>query len=105
MFAHGGAGRRTIAPRRVRGGWSAVVLLTCAGLALGGLTQAAGARGRARPHLLQPSGDEGRATRTVVMRPTSVVPSKWKESGSGFGDIVEPQVEESDYWAVAPRHK
>ena len=39
------------------------------------------------------------------MRPTSVVPGRWRETGSGFGEVVEPEVEEGDYWAVAPRHK
>lgn len=40
-----------------------------------------------------------------MLRPTSVIAGKWKETGSGFGEVVEPEVEESDYWAVAPRHK
>jgi hypothetical protein len=57
-------------------------------------------------HLAQPSGGiEGRPTRTVVLRPTSVLAGKWHQTGSGFGNVVEPEVEESDSWAVAPRHK
>jgi hypothetical protein len=39
------------------------------------------------------------------MRPSSIVTGKWKETGSGFGEVIEPEVEESDYWTVAPRHK
>ena len=39
------------------------------------------------------------------MRPTAVVPGKWRETGAGFGDVVEPEVEEGDHWTVASRHK
>ncbi len=91
--------------RRGRGRWASLVLLGCVLLGSNAFAGSAVARGSTRPQLLQPSGVEGRPTRTVVMRPTSVLAGKWKEIGAGFGEVVEPEVEESEGWSVAPRHK
>jgi hypothetical protein len=93
------------AARRRRGRWVLLAPLVCSGLVLSVPALAAPGRSRVVRQLGAPSGVEGRATRTVVLRPTSVIAGKWKEGGSGFGEVVEPEVEERDYWAVAPRHK